>query len=110
MQIAANVYISLSEIAKVMPEITYDWIDKNNDKFEKILHGLGLDTTQPMYEQQDIPHRNRFNEVVVCTRWVGYERTDREWLTSGYASQEAKDKAKGSKLLIDLYRLRGAVE
>ena len=60
--------------------------------------------------QENLQHRNRFNEVVICDRYVGNERTDKEWLNSGYASQEAKDKATGSKMLADLYRLRGAVE
>ncbi len=42
--------------------------------------------------------------------WFGSERLCEEWLNSGYASKEAKDKAKGSRLLDELYRSRGLTE
>ena len=110
MQIAALVYISMSELAKVMPDITYDWVDNNTREFLDILHGLGMNVNQPIELQENINHRNRFEEIVTCHRWVGNERTDKEWVNSGYASQEAIDKSKNNKLLTDLYRLRGKVE
>jgi len=47
---------------------------------------------------------------VTCDRFVGNERTDKEWIESGYASREAKDKSSGSKLLTDIYRQKGMVE
>lgn len=110
MNIAALCIVSVSELAKVKPEITYDWIEDNRDEFLDILYSIGMNTKQPVERQENLHHRNRFNELVVCDRYVGNERTDPEWIKSGYASQEAKDKATGSKLLADLYRLRGAVE
>lgn len=110
MNIAALCIVSVSELAKVKPEITYDWIDENRNEFMDMLYEVGMNTSQPIEKQENLQHRNRFNEVVVSDRYVGNERTDKEWINSGYASQEAKDKATGSKLLADLYRLRGAVE
>ena len=107
--IAALVYVSASELAKVM-DFSYEWADENRKEFEGILFGLGIDTSVPYEEQREVWHRNRFNEVVFCDRYVGNERIDKEWIESGYASQEAKDKAKGSKLLDDLYRLKGGWE
>jgi len=110
MNIAALCIVSVSELAKVKPEITYDWIDENRNEFMDMLYEIGMNTSQPIEKQENLQHRNRFNEVVISDRYVGNERTDKEWINSGYASQEAKDKATGSKLLADLYRLRGAVE
>lgn len=110
MKIAALCIVSVSEIAKVMPNITYDWIDNNPEKFQDMLYQIGMDISRSIEKQENITHRNRFDEVVTCDRYVGDERIDKEWTTSGYASQAAKDKATGSKLLLDLYRLRGAVE
>jgi hypothetical protein len=110
MQIAALIFVSMSELALVMPDITYDWVDNNPEEFNKILHDLGMNVNQPIDMQETIQHRNRFDKIVTCSRWVGNERTDKDWVNSGYASQAAIDKSKDNKLLNDLYRLRGAVE
>lgn len=109
-QIAAISYISLSEIQKVKPWITWDFIQENQKEFEEMLYDLGLDTKNYPYEVQNVQHRNRFNEIVSCERFVGNERTDRDWIQSGNASQEALDKAAGNKLLADLYVKRGQFE
>ena len=110
MQITALCIVSISEIAKVIPDITYDWIDNNKSKFMDMLYDLGMNVTQPIEYQPTIRHKNRFNEIVVCDRYVGNERTDKEWVSSGYASEAALDKSKNNRLLIDLYRLKGQVE
>lgn len=110
MNIAALCIVSVSELAKVKPEITYDWIENNRDEFLDILYSIGMNTKQPIERQENLYHRNRFNELVVCDRYVGNERLDREWLASGYASQEAKDKSLNNKMLNDLYRLQGRTE
>ena len=110
LKITALSYISLSEINKVRPEIDSNWINKNQGEFKDILFQLGLDTNVPWDYQENIQHRNRFNEVVICDRWVGNERTDKEWIYSGLASREAKDKSTNNKLVTDLYRLKGLVD
>jgi uncharacterized protein YllA (UPF0747 family) len=57
-----------------------------------------------------LQHRNRFNESVVCSRWVGNERLDTAWIKSGYASRSAIDKASGSRMTEDVYRSRHETE
>ena len=102
--IVADIIISESEIAKVMPEYSYQLEEKEPKKFKEIMYSLGMDVNQIYLRQDAIQHRNRFNEVVVCSRWVGRERIDSDWLTSGYASKQAIDKASGSKILESMYR------
>lgn len=110
MQIIALCIISMSEIAKVIPDITYKWIDENETKFYRMLHELGMDTRLNIERQEQIMHRNRLGEIRECDRWVGQERIDKQWLASGYATQEAIDKASGNRLILDIYRLKGQVE
>lgn len=109
LQIAAISYISLSEIQTVMPWVNEEFIESHKEEFNQMLYDLGMDIRYP-YETQDCTHRNRFNNVITCQRFVGNERTDKEWLDSGYASVEAKDKALDNRILTDAYRLRGLVE
>ena len=109
LQIAAICYVSLSEIQTVAPWVNQDFIDNNKDIFEKMLYDLGMDLRLP-YEVQDVTHRNKFGNVITCPRYVGNERTDVQWVTSGYASPEAVDKSKNNKILNDLYRLKGMTE
>lgn len=114
--IVALCIVSASDIAFVMRDFTYQWAEENKEDFEKLLYKFGMDIRY-VYEEQDgegegevgtgIQHTNRQNKVVKCKRWVGMERTDDEWLKSGHASREAKDKASGSKLLADLYNQKG---
>ena len=93
LEIVALNYISFSELQKVDTSITPEWAENNIDKFNEILNDLGMDISVPYDWQRNIPHRNRFNEIVTCDRIVGNERTDKGWVESGYASQEAIDKA-----------------
>lgn len=110
MNIVALVFISLSEIVLLEPNVSKEWAVQNREKFEKLLHSVGLDTSRAYELQENITHRNRFNWLVETDRWVGNERIDPDWVNSGYASQEAIDKSKSSRLLVDLYRQRGQVE
>jgi hypothetical protein len=107
--IVALCIISESEIIKVMPDYNCEF-ENNETKFKLFLYSLGMDITRPYQRQDAIQHRNRFNEIVVCSRWVGEERVDEAWIYSGYASREAIDKASGSKILEDLYRSRYMTE
>lgn len=109
LQIAAVCCISMSELQTVAPWIDDEFVENNKETFDKILYDCGMDTRYP-YETQDVTHRNRFNNVITCKRFVGNERFDAEWVSSGSASAEAIDKASGNKLLIDLYRSKGLVE
>lgn len=108
--IVALVYISESELARVMPSYSSEWEVKYPEMMEEILWGLGLNTKQPYKRYDTIQHRNRFDEVVMCSRWVGNERHDFEWISSGYASKEALDRDRNSRLLDDTYRMRGLTQ
>ena len=105
-KILALVYVSSSEIAKVIPD--WDEVKAMEDPamFNLMLFELGIDPKFPIEHQLNYQHRNRFDEVVICSRWVGHERQDKEWINSGYASKEAVDKAKNSRLLDSSYRSR----
>ncbi len=108
--IVALCIISESEIHKVMPEYSATMEDENPTQFKLMLYRLGMDISKPFQRQDGLQHRNRFNEKVTCSRWVGDERVDSEWINSGYASKSAIDKASGSKLTEDLYRARYETE
>ena len=107
--IIALVYISLSELQTIDPKYTEEWVDSSEQELLGVLQGLGLDINQP-WERQVVTHRNKFGNINTCSRFVGNERISESWIESGYASQEAKDKASGSKLIFDLYRMRGMTE
>lgn len=106
--IVAQVIISESELIKVLPKYSAAMETEEPSRFADILWQLGLDTNRPYQRQDAIKHRNRLNEVVICSRWVGDSRQDEAWINSGYASKEAIDKYSGSKILEDLYRERSA--
>lgn len=108
-EIAAISQISLSEIQKVRPEVTLEWIEENPDEFDSILFNLGMDVKY-LVDEQDVLHRNQFGEIVECRRFVGEERRDSIWLKSGYASQEAIDRGLDNQLLNDIKRLQGLVK
>lgn len=107
--IVALCIISESEIVKVMPNYSSEF-EHSDEKFKNFLYSLGMNVDRPYQRQDALQHRNRFNEIVVCSRWVGEERLDEAWITSGYASRSAIDKASGSKLTEDIYRARYETE
>lgn len=107
--IVALCIISESEIIKVIPNYSSDFENKETS-FKLFLYSLGMDVSKPYKRQDGLQHRNRFNEIVVCSRWVGEERIDSEWINSGYASKEALDKASGSRILEDIYRSKYLTE
>ena len=108
--IAAVEVVSESEIAALYPKYNYHWEEERKEDFLAILFKLGIDTSKPFERQDGLQHRNRLNQVVTCSRWVGTSRLDHEWLNSGLATKEAKDKAQNSRLLDELYRSRGLTE
>jgi hypothetical protein len=108
--IVAQVIISESELSKVIPDYSRKLEEEKPDWFRELLYNLGIDTSKAYIRQDGLLHRNRFGEVVLCSRWVGEERLDKEWLYSGHASQAAKDKATNSRLLESMYRQRGLTE
>lgn len=108
--IAAVLVVSESELVLAYPEYSSQLEYNNLNQLNKLLWELGLDSTKPYNRQDGLQHRNRLNQVVTCSRYVGHERLDEEWIKSGYASTEAKDKITGSRILEDIYRVRGLTE
>lgn len=98
----AVVVVSASEIKKLVPDFHDDYELLCPEDFRKMLWNLGCDTNKPIEKQEGLTHRNRLNEVVTCSRWVANERTDSEWIKTGYASREAKNLSSGSSLVRDL--------
>jgi|APGre2960657404_1045060.scaffolds.fasta_scaffold00085_16 hypothetical protein len=94
--------VSLSELKKVHPEITSEYLKENKSKLLQYLWELGGDIQKPFECQENLLHRNRLNEVVQCDRWVLTERLDKEWIDSGYCSREAKNESSGSQMVKDL--------
>lgn len=75
-------------------------------KFREYLHELGADINKPML-MQNKKHRSEEDlKVYTGTRWVCEERQDEDWINSGYASQQAKDKFFKNRIVEDLYRSR----
>lgn len=100
--------ISETEVAMVYPEYTSDWLVENIDDLKSVLWDLGMDTLNENFTLSEVvQHRNRLNQIVTSGRYVGLERSDSDWLQSGYASEYARDKAKNSHLLDDIYRSKG---
>ncbi len=110
LRIAAISYISLSEIQTVANWVTEEFIEENPEVFKKMLFDLGMDVYNYPWEVQKVTHRNRFGNTITCPRYVGNERVDKEWVSSGHASYEAVAKSADNKILTDLFRMKGMVE
>ena len=53
------------------------------------------------YHSQLCQHRNRQGDIVTCDRYSGYERVDREWLKTRYASEDVKLYSRGDMSLVE---------
>lgn len=106
--ICTDFIISESEIALGYPEYDVSWLVENIDDLKTILWDMGMDTLNENFTLSEVvQHRNRLGKVVTSGRYVGIQRSDEEWLKSGYATQEAIDKSRNSRLCDDIYRQRG---
>jgi len=54
----------------------------------KLLYKLGVDTSMNI-EVLKCHHRNLQGKAVECNLFMGFERLDKEWVKSGWASDEA---------------------
>lgn len=106
--ISTDFIVSETEVAMVYPEYTSDWLVENIDDLKTVLWDLGMDTVNENFTLSEVvQHRNRLGKIVTSGRYIGIQRSDDEWLRSGYATQEAIDKARNSPMTDDLYRSRG---
>lgn len=70
-------------------------VTKNGDsipieELHNILYSVGISNNHYLEIQDVTTHRNLDNKVVEDYRFVGQERLDKVWLTSGYASDEVR--------------------
>ena len=67
---------------------------------EEVLYQIGFDKehwfseTDSFYEIMECKHKTRSGKVVEGKRYSAYERTDKAWLESGLASEDAKAMAR----------------
>lgn len=101
------VIISLSELQKFI-SVTEESILANEKDFLKLAYNLGADTSKH-YEVQHLTHRNKFNEVVDCPRYVFSERTDDRWLKSGNASFDVQLAVADPEIRKDVSKMKRGV-
>lgn len=70
-------------------------------RLKTMLYHLGMDVSLPCELQEVTTHRLWDKSIYTGNRYVGLERTDKEWLSSGYASLEAKLAAKGDWSMVE---------
>lgn len=81
--------ISLYDLMEY-PEATKAIKEQDEEALNKILYDLGFDVAMGI-EYEDVYHRplkRKTNDPVYGTRIVGWERSDPEFLRSGYATWE----------------------
>lgn len=82
--------ISVDDIKKIVPQFDISWLENNKNDARALLWRLGLDTDYSVEVQKGLTHRTMLCGISNCDRILSVERTDKEWLLSGYASEEAK--------------------
>ena len=100
-------YVSAYDLHKALDLTPQDTIP--NEVLLCYLWDLGIDTQHHAVIEQEVWHRPlaaTTKAPVFATRWVGQERSDYEWINSGYASTEARlDNAKFSDLADEIRML-----
>ena len=77
---------------------------------EEVLYQIGFDKehwyneSDSFYEVLECKHKTRTGKVVEGKRYSGHERTDRAWLESGLASEDAKAMARCDRSYLQAIR------
>ena len=77
---------------------------------EEVLYQIGFDKehwfseTDSFYEIMECKHKTRTGKVVEGKRFSGHERTDKAWLESGLASEDAKMMARCDRSYLQAIR------
>lgn len=65
-------------------------VSQNKEVLGKILYNIGFDISKGYEITESVKHRAcSTNQEVFCPRIEGFERSDKEWLKSGNASDDA---------------------
>ena len=89
-----QVVFTLNELKKVTPSLTREHFfmecPKVKEALKELFWRLGC-TIEDKFDIVDgVVSRNRFNELDDSMRILVYERLDRDWLSSGKASHQAR--------------------
>ena len=78
---------------------------------EEVLYQIGFDKehwcggeTNNFYEIMECKHKTRSGKVVEGKRYSAYERTDKAWLESGLASEDARAMARCDRSYLQAIR------
>lgn len=84
-------------------------LENNQEALKKVLYDLGLDVDHEEFEVLSRDHRplsKKDNIPWFGPIFISAERTDKEWLESGYASEEAVVESKGDvSLIVELNKM-----
>tara|TARA_R110000744_G_C19371770_1_gene563190 strand:- start:51508 stop:51897 length:390 start_codon:yes stop_codon:yes gene_type:complete len=85
-----NSYVALSFSDLMLDQEWQEgWKYDDKKKLNKVLWKYGIDVkNKESVEEQFCEHRNLQGQVVKCTRYVGVERKDRDYMSSGIATLE----------------------
>ena len=111
-KVSVPVFVSLSDLLLVKPLMEsqgLEWCLKevfgfdNTRVLEDDYDSDGELTAKGglFYHSQLCQHRNRQGDIVTCDRYSGYERVDKEWLKTRYASSEVKLYSRGDMSLVE---------
>lgn len=98
--------VSEDDIKSIIEGFDVSWLKTHQNDARVLLWNLGIDTDYGIEEQKGLTHRSVLNGITDCTRIVGQERIDREWLKSGHASLEAKEFTNDPTMAQELRKLK----
>ena len=89
-----SVVYTINELKKITPSLTREHLfmecPKVKEALKELFWRLGC-TVEDKFDIVDgVVSRNRFNELDDSMRILVYERLDRDWLSSGKASHQAR--------------------
>jgi hypothetical protein len=107
----AYVIFSASELVKHYKDWHTGLLETQRADVNTLFRNLGGDTSRGIEVQEGLQHRNKFNEVVTCDRYVMLERTDKAWITSEWCSFDNKMENSDPEVVKDIVKMkRGKVD
>lgn len=104
------IVLCVEDLKKLIPHFTSDMLETHQEEMEKLLYNLGFDQNHSIEIQEGLISRTKFCGVTTTDRIVGVERTDKLWLTSGNASDAAKEYTGDITLRKELNSMKGGVK
>lgn len=98
--------VSVDDIKSIIPDFEVKWLEAHKNDARVLLWNLGIDDEFGIEIQEGLTHRSVLCGVVTCDRILGVERIDRQWLTGGGASLEAKEYSPDQSMSHELRKLK----